>query len=100
MLESPLELSAFLKELFLYKVLLKDLISALPSLTDRNVILNLAFFIVQDFEMLEKFQKNRKLPINKLCKETGIKRVFIERWQDYLRSWAKELCLFLSCLFG
>ncbi len=77
-------ISLFLKELFLYKVLLKDLISALPSLTDRNVILNLAFFIVQDFEMLEKFQKNRKLPINKLCKETGIKRVFIERWQDYL----------------
>ncbi|NLK94568.1 MAG: anti-sigma factor domain-containing protein [Clostridiales bacterium] len=76
--------SLLLRELFLYKVLLKDLTAALPNNFDRNLLLNLAFYSIDNFEILDKFQKSRKLPINKICKETGVARVFLERWQDYL----------------
>ena len=78
------QISFILKELFLYKVLLKDLISHKPSEKDKNLLLNISFYLVNNNELLEIFQRKREIPYGKLVKEFRIPKVFFERWQDYI----------------
>ena len=78
------EISIFTKELFLYKVLLRDLVNHFPTQKDRNLILNVAYYIVDEFEIFEKFEQRRELPLGRLSKETRIPRSFLEAWQDYI----------------
>lgn len=78
------EVSLFTKELFLYKVLLRDLVSHFPTQKDRNLILNIAYYIVDEIEIFNKFEQRRELPLGKLSKATKISRSFLELWQDYI----------------
>ena len=78
------QISLILKEMFLYKVLLKDLIAHKPSEKDKNLLLNISFYIVNDPELLSLFQSKRELPYVALCKGFKLPKVFFERWQDYI----------------
>ena len=78
------EVSLFIKELFLYKVLLRDLVSHFPTEKDRNLILNIAYYIVEESEIFNKLEERRELPLEKLSKATKISRSFLEVWQDYI----------------
>ena len=78
------QISILLKELFLFKVLLKDLAGHSPSYRDKTVILNMAYYIIEETEMFEKIFQKRELPFGKLGKETGASRAFLEIWQDYI----------------
>lgn len=78
------EISIFTKELYLYKVLLRDLVNHFPTQKDRNLILNVAYYIVEEIEIFDRFQKRRELPLGRLSKETRISRSFLESWQDYI----------------
>lgn len=78
------EVSLFTKELFLYKVLLRDLIGHFPTQKDRNLILNIAYYIVEESELFEKIEERRELPLGRIAKKTKISRGFLEIWQDYI----------------
>lgn len=78
------EISLLTKELFLYKVLLKDLVSHFPKNKDRNLILNVAYYIIEENDIFDKFERTRQLPLGRLAKETRISRGFLEAWQDYI----------------
>lgn len=78
------QISLMIKELFLYKVLVKDLVRHNPSYNDRNKILNIAYFIINDVEIYERVQKRRELPLNMIGKRTRVSRAFLELWQDYI----------------
>jgi len=78
------QISILLKELFLFKVLLKDLVGHSPSYRDKTLILNIAYYIIEETEIFEKLFKKRELPFGKLGHETGASRAFLEIWQDYI----------------
>ncbi|MBD7911925.1 MULTISPECIES: anti-sigma factor domain-containing protein [Clostridium] len=78
------QISLMIKELFLFKVFMKDLVSHFPSYKDRNLILNIAYYIIEDVELFEKFMERRELSFSKLAKATQVSRGFIEIWQDYI----------------
>lgn len=78
------QISLMIKELFLYKVVIKDLAGLNPSYKDRNMILNVAYFIISDVDLYEKVQRRRELPFNIIGKRTKVSRGFLELWQDYI----------------
>lgn len=78
------QISLMEKELYSYKVLIQDLFSYSPSGRDRNIILNIAFYIIGEVELLEFIQDKKKLPPNILSKKTMQPRKFIEEWNDYI----------------
>lgn len=78
------QIGIFLKELFFFKVLLKDLVGHAPSYKSKTVILNIAYYIIEDTELFEKLFQKRELPLRKLERETGASRAFLEIWQDYI----------------
>ncbi|MDS0528267.1 anti-sigma factor domain-containing protein [Clostridium sp. SHJSY1] len=71
-------------ELLLFKILIRDLVGRFPSYKERNLILNIAYYLVEDIELLEQVMKKRMLPFNRIAKMTKISRGFLERWQDYI----------------
>ena len=78
------QISWLVEELFLYKVLLRDLVSHCPSYRDRNLILNISQFILDEFEIFDTFQSKKELPMAMLSLKTRISKSFIETWQDYI----------------
>lgn len=78
------QISFMIKELFLYKVFIKDLAGMTPSYRDRNIILNIAFYIIEDIDIYEILQKKRELPFNLIGKRTRVSRAFLELWQNYI----------------
>lgn len=78
------QILCLVEDLFLYKVLLKDLVSHCPSYRDRNLILNISQFILDEFEIYDIFQSKKELPIQMISRKTRISKSFIEIWQDYI----------------
>lgn len=71
-------------ELEEYRVLLKDLDYDEPSYIDRNRILNIAYFIIEELEIFEYLIDKKKFPINGIMKRTPIKREFLEQWKCFI----------------
>lgn len=78
------QIALMLDELYSYGVFLKDLLSHSPSYINRNTILNIAYYIIEDLELYDYIKENRILPFNKLAKITKLSRSFLENWQDYI----------------
>lgn len=78
------QISLMIREAFLYKVLLKDLVREIPNIHEKNIILNIAFYILRDLELFERFQNKRELPIRSLYKIVNITKGFLEKWQEYI----------------
>jgi hypothetical protein len=78
------QISLMIKELFLFKILLKDLTNHSPKYGDRNLILNISYYIIEDAELFEKFMERRELQFSKIAKVTKVPRGFLELWQDYI----------------
>lgn len=72
------------KELRLYKISLKNLYSDIPTDNVRNVLFNIAYYIVQDEDLLESFFRKRDLPYRAIIKKTLESKSFIERWSEYI----------------
>ncbi|MGL5379031.1 anti-sigma factor domain-containing protein [Clostridium sp.] len=73
-----------IEELMEYNVLLKDLVSDLPSYSIRNTILNISYSIIQEVDIYEYIDEKKRLPIAKLVKMMPIGRNFFEEWKDYI----------------
>lgn len=78
------QISFFLKELRLYDVDLEKLYKRDPSYEDRNLMLNLAYYIIENNEIYDDFVKNREIPYKKILQNSMILKAFLEKWRDYI----------------
>lgn len=78
------EVFLFVRELALYNVKLSRLINSNQKESSRTVALNIAYYIVENNEIYESFNKKRELPISKIYRGTGASRAFIELWGDFI----------------
>ena len=74
----------FNKELFEYEVLLKDLAIDKPKQKEKNLILNVAYYIAKDYDIVFSFKEKKALNIGIISRKTRISRKFLERWKHYL----------------
>ncbi|GIM28541.1 hypothetical protein CPJCM30710_12070 [Clostridium polyendosporum] len=82
--ESEKEIFLFLKGIRLYGVNLKSLVRRTPRYDIKNILLNIAFYIVKDSELYSEFTRKREIPVAKLAKLTRTSKVLIESWRDFL----------------
>lgn len=78
------QISLFLNELNTYNVLLKDLVSFPLKENDRNIALNIAYYIYDNEELIKTITQKKDLPISKLSKLTKIKAPYLEKCRDYI----------------
>lgn len=78
------EIERFRIELEEYRVLLKDLDYDEPSYINRNRILNIAYFIIEEPEIFDYLIEKKKLPINRIIKSTPLKIDFLEEWKCFI----------------
>ena len=53
-----------------------------PYSIRKNELLNIAFFIVQDVEILDNFKSKKNIPMSVVAKEFGKTRRYLEEWRD------------------
>ncbi|AWK50569.1 hypothetical protein DIC82_05750 [Clostridium beijerinckii] len=78
------QIALFLNELNMYSVLLKDLVNFSLKENDRNIALNIAYYITDNDDLLKTIIRKKDLPISKLSKLTKIKSEQIEKCRDYI----------------
>jgi hypothetical protein len=78
------QVALFFNELNMYNVLLKDLVNFLLNENDRNIALNIAYYIIDNDELLEIIMQKKDLPISRLSKLIKIKPEYIEKCRDYI----------------
>ena len=78
------EISTFIKELRKFKVDLKSLSSEEFNLEERNLILNIAYFLVDEEVLLRKIINRRELKTKVIAKKTGFSNEKIISWSNYL----------------
>lgn len=78
------QISLFLNELSTYNVLLKDLVGFPIKENDRNISLNVAYYIINNEELLNRIIEKKDLPISKISKLTKLKPDYLEKNKDYI----------------
>lgn len=78
------QIALFFNELNMYNVLYKDLLNFSLKENDRNIALNIAYYIADNDELLKIIIQKKDLPISKLSKLTKIKPKYIEKCRDYI----------------
>lgn len=78
------EMSEFLAELSSYNVIFKDLFSYPLTEDKRNVVLNIAYYILEDEKINEKLTRRKRIPVKELSMATRIGRSNIADWNDYI----------------
>lgn len=78
------QISLFLNELNTYNVLLKDLVSFPLNENDRNIALNIAYYIYDNEELIKTITQKKDLPMSKLSKLTKTKAPYLVKCRDYI----------------
>lgn len=78
------QISLLGKEIFLYKVMFNDLTLEKPTADEKNLLLNIAFYISHENELFDKLQSEKRIQYTTISKITRIKKSFLEKWQDYI----------------
>lgn len=78
------QLNNFCNELFEFKVIVNDLTTNIPNEKERNLLLNISYYIAQDNELLDYFKEKESLKLNTISKRTRVSVRFLEKWKDYL----------------
>lgn len=78
------EIALMEKELYSYRILIQDLFASIPNEYEKNLILNISFYIIEEIELLHFVQNKKKLPINILSKKTKQSKKFINDWSEYI----------------
>lgn len=81
------QISLFLGELNTYNVLLKDLVNFPLKENDRNLALNIAYYIYDNEELIKTITQKKDLPISKLSRLTKIKGEYLEKCRDYIMAY-------------
>lgn len=78
------EIERLKEDLLEYKILIKDLTYDEVSYINRNKILNIAYFIIEEMELFDYLNATKKFPINRLLKRTPIDKEFYIQWKEYI----------------
>jgi len=78
------QINLFLNELNMYNILIKDLVNFPLKENDRNMALNIAYYIAENDELIKIISRKQDLPIAKLNKLIRIKSEYIEKCRDYI----------------
>lgn len=79
------EIMIFSNKLKQFGVNFSDLVANSPKHKDtREELINVAFLVSKDLNIVEKFFKTKQLPIKQICILTNKKEKFIEKWRRYL----------------
>lgn len=73
-----------LNELNAYNVIIGDLVNFPIKENDRNIALNIAYYIIDNEELIKIITQKKNLPIPKLSKLTKIKPNYLEKCKDYI----------------
>ena len=76
------QIASLKRDLINYRVVLKDLATIEVPYSIKNELLNIAFFISQDVDILDKFKSKKNIPISVVAKEFGKTRRYLEEWRD------------------
>ncbi|WP_252229879.1 anti-sigma factor domain-containing protein [Clostridium sp. ZBS15] len=78
------QIELFLKKLSLYNILLKDLINYPPKEKQRNIILNISYYILEDDNLRDSVERKKDLPIRNVCKNLDVSDEFLRKWKEYI----------------
>ncbi len=78
------QIESYLKKLSAYDILLKDLINYPPKEKQRNIILNVSYYILEDENLRDSVERKRELPIRNICKKIDISEEFLRTWKEYI----------------
>lgn len=78
------EIKTFIKELKDFKVDVRSLTEESYSLEERNLILNIAYFLVDEEILLRKILNRKQLNTKIIAKKTKISNDKIEKWSKYI----------------
>ncbi|NFN18064.1 anti-sigma factor domain-containing protein [Clostridium botulinum] len=78
------QIESCLKRLPAYNILLKDLINYPPKEKQRNIILNISYYILEDENLRDSVERRRELPIRNVCKKIDISEEFLRTWKEYI----------------
>lgn len=81
------QISIFLSELNTYNVLLKDLVNFPLKEIDRNLALNIAYYIYDNEELIKTITQKKDLPFSRLSRLTKIKVEYLEKCRDYIMAY-------------
>ena len=73
------QIKNFNKELFEYEVLLKDLALDRPNEKEKNLILNVAYYIAKDYDVVSSFKAKKVLNIGLVSRKTRISKKFLQK---------------------
>ncbi len=82
--ERSIEIGSLISELNSYKVLLRDLVNYETTYNLRNEFLNIAFYIIEDLFLYEKFVDTKELPIEEIFLKVGKPKQYLRIWADYI----------------
>ena len=74
----------FLAELSSYEVIFKDLFTHPLSEDKRNIVLNIAYYLLENGQLNEKLVRRKKLPVRELSVVTRIGQNNLTEWSDYI----------------
>lgn len=78
------ELAGFLRDLEQYKILINDLANCKLKESQRNMALNIAYYISSNEELSRRTRNKKDLPMNKLPKILRLTSTQIEKLRDYI----------------
>ena len=78
------QINSFMSELNRYNILIKDLVNFPLKESERNIALNIAYYISENEELINTIIRRQELPVAKLNKLIKIKSEYIEKCRDYI----------------
>lgn len=81
------QMQFYARALKAYKVSVNNLANNYPSQEERNLILNLAYYVVGDERILKNMKNNRRIPLEKLKEATKVDMEFLNNWKEYITAY-------------
>ena len=78
------QVNQLVSELIKYKVLLRDLLITEVDYSQRNELLTIAMYIINNFELYDAFVKDEDVPIDVLHRFTRVDKKFLEKYREYI----------------
>ena len=78
------QINLLIEDLNIYNVFLKDLVNFPLKERERNIALNIAYYIIENEELKDNLNLTKHLNIPKLSRATKIKSDYIKKWKDYI----------------
>ena len=81
------EITNLINELTEYKVIIRDLPDYEGDYNIRNELLNIAYFVIKDFDLYNIFMDKKELPINLLAAKLRKPKKYLSNWSDYITAY-------------